>query len=108
MKESILKHCLKNAFDFGGKVNTKVVLGLAFRDNPLLKNDVPKLLKEIEKIAKEVESLSLEQIKVKLKQLAPELLKEKTEKKPEGPLKPLSNAQKGKVVVRIAPSPSGP
>ena len=108
MKESILKHCLKNAFDFGGKVNTKVVLGLALRDNPLLKNDVPKLLKEIEKIAKEVESLSLEQIKVKLKQLAPELLKEKTEKKPEGPLKPLSNAQKGKVVVRIAPSPSGP
>jgi len=80
---------------------------MTLRDNPELKKDVPALMKEIEKIAQEVEKLSPEKIKDKLKEIAPELLKEKIEKKIEGPLKELKNAQKGKVIVRIAPSPSG-
>src|SRR3989344_8526897 len=108
MKDIILKHCLKNALDFNGKVNPKVVLGLTLRDKPELKKDVPKVLKEIEKTAKEVEKLSPEEIKSKITDVAPELLQEKKENKIEGPLKPLPNAKKGKVIVRIAPSPSGP
>jgi glutamyl-tRNA synthetase len=106
MKGIILKHCLKNAFDFG-KINPKVVLGLTLKDSPNLKKDIPKLLKDIEKIAKEVESLSKEELQTKLQELAPELLQEK---KPEvkGPLKQLPNAHQGKVILRIAPSPSGP
>lgn len=106
-KEVILKHALKNALDFSGKVNAKVVLGLTLRELPELKKEVPAVIKEIEKTIKEVEKLSPEEIKKQLQKMAPELLKEKKEKKPEGPLKPLKNAQKGRVVVRIAPSPSG-
>ena len=108
MKDSILKHALKNALEFNGKVNKNVVLGLVLRDNPALKKDIPKLLKEIEKVIKEVEALSPAKIKKELQKLAPELLQEKKEEKEEGPLKALPNAAKGKVVVRIAPSPSGP
>jgi len=107
MKEIILKYALKNAHDFGGKVNDKVVLGSVLREHPELKTDVPKVLKEIQNVIKEVSKLNQEQIKAKLEQLAPELLEEKKEEIL-GPLKPLPNAVKGKVVVRIAPSPSGP
>src|SRR3989344_4423046 len=108
MKDIILKHALKNALDFAGKVNKNVVLGAVLRDNPGLKKDVPKVLKEIDAVIKEVEMLPAAKIKKDLQKLAPELLKEKKEEVQEGPLKPLPNAVKGKVVVRIAPSPSGP
>ena len=108
MKDIILKHALKNALDFNGKVNKNVVLGMILKDNPALKKDVPKVLKEIEKIINDVEMLPLPKIKQQLQKLAPELLHEKKEEKEEGPLKSLPNATKGKVVVRIAPSPSGP
>ncbi len=108
MKDIILKHALKNALDFAGKVNKNVVLGAVLRENPALKKDVPKLLKEIESVMKEVEALPPAKIKKDLQKLAPELLQEKKEETIEGPLKPLPNAVKGKVVVRIAPSPSGP
>ena len=108
MKDIILKYALKNALDFNGKVNKNVILGLVLRGNPTLKKDVPKVLKEIEKVISDVEMLPLAKIKQQLQKLAPELLQEKKEEKVEGPLKPLPNAEKGKVVVRIAPSPSGP
>ena len=108
MKDIILKYALKNALEFSGKVNKNVVLGAVLRDNPALKKDVPKLLTEIESVIKEVETFSPVKIKKDLQKLAPELLQEKKEEMQEGPLKPLPNAAKGKVVVRIAPSPSGP
>ena len=106
MKDTILKHCLKNIYQFGS-VNPKVVLGLTLRDNPELKKDVPKVLKEIDNTIKEISSLSKEEAKSKLEEIAPEQLQEKKEEV-KGPLKPLPNAKEGKGVVRIAPSPSGP
>lgn len=108
MKQTILKYALKNALDFNGKANAKVVLGLTLKDKPELKKDVPKLLKEIENMVAEIAQLPLPEIKKQLKKIAPELLKKEKEEKIIGPLKPLPNAIKGKVVVRIAPSPSGP
>jgi glutamyl-tRNA synthetase len=104
MGGSIEKYCLKNAYDFGS-VNPKVVLGLVLRENPELKKDVPKVLKQIEETIKEISKLSKEEIKAKLPK---ELLKEKKKEVVKGPLKELPNAKQGKVVVRIAPSPSGP
>src|SRR3989344_1308922 len=51
--------------------------------------------------------MSLNEQRKELESIAPELLEEK--KKEEGPrLKPLPNAEKGKVIMRMAPSPSGP
>ncbi len=106
MKQIILKHVLKNALDFQGKANLKVVRGQVLKEDPGLKSDVPGVLKEIEQAATEISELPLAEIKKRLQGLAPELLQEKkTEIK--GGLKPLSNAETGKVVVRIAPSPSG-
>ncbi len=108
MKDIILKQVLKNAFDFQGSINQKAILGMILRENPDLKKDVPAVMKEIEKASKDVSKLKVEEIQKKLAQLAPELLREEKEVSVEGPLKALPDAQKGKVVVRIAPSPSGP
>ena len=108
MKNIILKHVLKNALDFNGKVHDKAVLGQVLREKPNLKKEVPKVLKEINITIKEIERLNSAEIKKKLTKLAPELLKEKKQDKNKGPLKELKNAKKGKIVVRIAPSPSGP
>jgi glutamyl-tRNA synthetase len=104
MKEVIEKYCLKNAYDFGS-VNSKVVLGLVLRENPEFKKDVPSVLKQIEETIKEISNLSKEEIKAKLPK---ELLQEKKKEVAKGPLKELPNATEGKVIVRIAPSPSGP
>ncbi len=107
MHALIRKYVLKNAFDFQGKANSKVVLGAVLKEKPELKSDIPKLLKEIETAVKEVEKLSAEKIRKELEKNAPELLQLKQEAPREG-LKPLAQAEQGKVVVRIAPSPSGP
>lgn len=112
MKNIVRKYVLKNAHDFNGKVNDKVVLGLVLKEKPELKNDVPAVLKEIQVAAREVEKLSFEKISEQLTEIAPELLTSSKElalqrESKEGPLKPLPNAEKGKFVVRIAPSPSG-
>ncbi|MBS3115965.1 glutamate--tRNA ligase [Candidatus Woesearchaeota archaeon] len=107
MQKTILKFALKNAADFSGKVNKNVVLGQTLRERPEFKKEVPFLIKEIENVVKKVEALTVEQIQKKLLTIAPELLQQKEEVLP-GPLKPLPNATIGKVVVRIAPSPSGP
>ncbi|PIN73711.1 glutamate--tRNA ligase [Candidatus Woesearchaeota archaeon CG10_big_fil_rev_8_21_14_0_10_45_16] len=106
MNSKILTYVLKNALDFNGSVNPKAVLGMVLRDDPSLKGDVPGVLKDIEKVITEIKPLNQQQIKEKLQKLSPELLEEK-EEVTAGPLKALPNAVKGKVVVRIAPSPSG-
>lgn len=100
----VLKYVLKNSLDFGSVRNT-VVLGLILRENPELKNDVPKLMQEINSIIQEVSVLSKEEIKSRLEKSFPELLVEKKEESL-GPLKPLPNAEMGKVVTRLAPEPS--
>ena len=108
MRNIVLKYVLKNALEFGGKANSKVVLGAVLKENPNLKKDVPLLMKEIDMLIKEVGEYGVEEIKRQLVKEAPELLSQKKEVKVDGPLKPLPNAIKGKLVVRIAPSPSGP
>ena len=79
MKSLILKHALKNAFDFNGSVNDKVVLGAILKESSELRTKVPEVLKEIQVAIKEVSKLSKEEIKKKLEKLDPELLKEKKE-----------------------------
>src|SRR3989338_3303313 len=106
MKDSVRKYVLKNAYNFNGKVNDKVVLGLVLKERPELKKDVPAVLREIQTVSKEVETLSQQQLKKELKKLAPELLKEQKKKKKEK-LNPLPGGEKGKEVGRGAPSPRG-
>ena len=106
MKKIVLKWVLKNYSEFGS-VNAKFVMGMCLREEGSLKKDVLKLMKEIEKAIGSVDKLGKEGAKKKLKKDFPEMVGEKKEKK-KGPLKELPGAAKGKVVVRIAPSPSGP
>ncbi len=108
LQKTILKFSLKNALDFKGSVNPKVVLGMTLRESLEYKKDVPNVMKEINATIQSVKDMSAEEIKSKLEEIAPELLQEKKVEKIKGPLKELPNAEKGKVVVRIAPSPSGP
>ncbi len=108
MKDRILPHALHNAIAFQGKGNSKVVLGAVLKEHPDLKRDVPALMKEIDAVLKEISSHTIEQMQQKLDHLRPDLTKPITCEIPQGPLKPLPNACKGEVIVRIAPSPSGP
>src|SRR3989338_4323362 len=103
----ILKYILKNALEYQGKANPKAVLGLILKENQPLRNDVPAVLKKIEQSIIDISKLTPAQQQEKLQRLAPELLQQEKEPTIEGPLKPLPNAEKGKVIVRIAPSPSG-
>lgn len=102
----IEKHVLKNAVDFQGKANPNAVLGRVLAEHPELKKDVPSVMKQIQETIKNVGKLSLDEQKKKLASLAPDLLKEKKEVK-EKTLE-LPQVKKGTVVLRFAPSPSGP
>jgi glutamyl-tRNA synthetase len=105
MKQLVEKHVLKNAIDFQC-ANPKAVLGKVLGENPQLRKDVSAVAKVIAEIIKKVSKLTKEEQKAKLKKISPELLvkkKVKKEKKLE-----LNGAEKRNVVMRFAPSPSGP
>lgn len=105
MEEEILKQCLINAVKHGGKAKDDAVLGKILAKNPELKEKRKEILKKIKEIVKKVNSLSLEEQKRKLEEFGMKLKKTKVEKKE---LPPLPNAEIGKVVMRLAPYPSGP
>jgi len=102
MRKLIYKHALKNAQDHG-KANPKAVLGKVLAEKPELKGRMKELLSLIEDVVGEVNSLPEEKIAAELK--GHEFVKRKAKK--EG-LPDLPGAEKGKVVLRFAPNPSGP
>jgi len=106
IKDIILKHALKNAISYGGKASAGAVLGHVLAGNPNLRQNVPEVKKEIDKILAQVNSLSLAAQEAKLLSLAPEMLEEKRAEVRIS-LPELPNAEKGKVVMRFEPSPSG-
>lgn len=108
MKDLILKYALQNAIKYNGKANSGALIGRIIQEKPELKHRLKELSKDINETVKEVNALSVEEQTNKLKIIAPEMLEEK-EKVEYNPLdKPLPNAVDGKVVTRVAPSPSGP
>ena len=107
MKAEVRKFVLQNAVQFKGKANPKSIVGKIMGAFPESRADPKGTIALISQIADEVNSLSLDQQIEELKQSAPEMLEKKEHEKKEG-LKPLLDAEKGKVVMRFAPSPSGP
>lgn len=103
MRELVLKHALANAVQFNGKANENAVLGKVLAERPELKDEIKELRKEISKTVKEVNSWSLEKQKKELEKIG----YEKPEKVEREGLPPLPDAVKGKVVMRLAPFPSG-
>ena len=107
MKTEIRKHALQNAVQFKGKANPKSLVGKIMGAFPEARADPQGTMALISEVTDEVNSLSPEQQIEELKQSAPEMLEKKVHEKREG-LKPLPDAEKGKVIMRFAPSPSGP
>ena len=100
--KKIRAYALKNAVAYKGRAQQGAIISALFNEG-LKKQDVKKYIKKISEIVKEVNSLSLEEQKKEFEKLEGEVSKRKVR---EG-LPELPGAKKGKVVMRIAPSPSG-
>ncbi len=105
MKEVVLKYVLQNAIRYNGKANAGAVIGKILAENPNLKENIEELKEQVIDIIKDVNSLSFETQVEKLTKIAPELLEEK--KKEEIKKLPDLPDVKNKVVMRLAPYPSG-
>ncbi len=106
MEENIRKYALINALKFGGKANPGTIIGHLMKDDPTVKNNLKTINPLIQKIVAEVNSMNIESQKAMVEEKYPDALEEKVHEKKEG-LKDLPNVN-GKVVMRFAPSPSGP
>ena len=106
--ESARKYALQNAVLHGGKADPKAVLGRLLAEDPLLRPRAKQLAAEVARVVEAVNALETEAQRAELEVLAPELLERvKAEAGPKE-LPPLPDAVEGKVVLRLAPYPSGP
>lgn len=103
----IRKWALANAVRYEGKANFGSVLGKLLAEKPELKDQLRTLTREIKLAIDAVNALGLDAQRAELQKTAPELLEVKHEKQ-EHVLKELPKAEQGRVVMRMAPSPSGP
>ncbi|MEM5875076.1 MAG: glutamate--tRNA ligase [Candidatus Aenigmatarchaeota archaeon] len=104
LRNVALKYSLLNAKKFG-KASEDAVIKKIFLEYPDLKKEVKKVLEIVKDVVREVNSYSLEKIEERIKELG--IVEERKEEKKEI-LPPLPNAEEGKVVMRLAPFPSGP
>lgn len=103
MKDLILKHTLINAVEHGGKADPQAVIGKIIAEDVHAKEKIKELIGQIKKTVEEVNSWSLEKQEKEMKKFG----KIEKEVKEEG-LRELPNAKLVKVVMRLAPYPSGP
>ncbi len=105
MRDLIYKHTLLNAVEHNGKADVQAVLGKVISEDASAKDKIKEIIPEIKKIVKDVDSLSLNEQQNLLKKLGVE---HEEKKVVQAGLHELPNAVKGKVVMRLAPYPSGP
>ncbi len=105
IKKDIRKFALLNGskFDY---VNPGSVISALIAEHPSIKKNMKEVQTMMKPIINEINKMSKDERLQELKDVAPELLEEKKVEKREG-LKDLPNVKRA-VVVRIAPSPSGP
>jgi glutamyl-tRNA synthetase len=103
----VRKYALDNARKHEGRAAQGSIIGGLIAEMPDVKAKLKELGKDIKKILDSVNKMSIEEQTEELGKIAPEMLERKkiVEIKE---LKELSDAKRGKVVMRIAPSPSGP
>jgi glutamyl-tRNA synthetase len=102
----IEKITLKNAITHGGKADVGSVVNKFIGNFPELKPMIREIIGQIREAVTEINGISLEDQIEMAKRLYPELLVEE-KKSNEHPLAELKNVR-GRVVMRMAPSPSGP
>ncbi len=104
----IEKYALENASKYNGKAVLGSVLGKVLKEMPDARKDMKKLSLLINEKIKEINSMKPEAQLKAVQEKYPELLEEKPREK-KGELKELENVDPKKgVVMRFAPSPSGP
>ncbi|HWG91907.1 MAG TPA: glutamate--tRNA ligase [Candidatus Thermoplasmatota archaeon] len=105
------KYALENAVKHGGKANPGAVVGKIMGENPDLRAHAKTIPQWSAATVAEVNTLTAEQQRAEFEAYQAEFeakAKAKADAKSAFPLKPLPNAEKGKVVMRLAPNPSGP
>jgi len=106
IEQIVEKHVLDNALKFDGKANPKSVVGNVIGEFPEAKKDMKTINKLIAETVNKINKLSLQKQKDLAKKF-PEIF-EKKEKPKEKELKELEAAKNSEIVMRFAPSPSGP
>lgn len=99
-----LKHALLNATQHDGKANEKAVLGKVLSEDENLKKKIKSIIPVVRSAVKKVNVMQISEQKKELEKFK---IRRKKKVKDIG-LSPLPNAVKGKVVMRLAPFPSGP
>lgn len=106
--ESARKFALQNAVLHGGKADAKAVLGRMLAEDPSLRTKAREAAAHVEQVVAEVNRSPVDAQRAQLELLAPELLERTAVAVGPKELPPLPNAVDGKVVLRLAPYPSGP
>ncbi len=101
-KNKIKAYALKNAIAYQGKANPGAIVSGLFAEG-LEKNKIKDFMPKIQEVIKEISKLSLEEQKKEFEKLKSET----SEREVREGLPELPHGEKG-VVMRIAPSPSGP
>ncbi|NOQ56103.1 MAG: glutamate--tRNA ligase [Nanohaloarchaea archaeon] len=96
---------LLNAKRFNGQANPKALLGSLLAEFPDYRKDIQELQEIINSITQEINSMTLDEQEKIIKN---EHITDRPKKEKRTGLPELRNAIKGKVVMRIEPSPSGP
>ena len=105
LRERALKWALKNAIDHDGKAMVGPVIAKILGESPELRSEIERVKEAARQAVEEVNEMSLDQQRELLEKIAPELLAAK--KIEEKKLPPLPGAEKGRVVTRLPPEPSG-
>ncbi|MCD6371461.1 MAG: glutamate--tRNA ligase [Candidatus Aenigmarchaeota archaeon] len=105
LEKIILKNVLKNALLYSGKANLKAVIGKVVSENPELKPKIKEVIERAKKIIERVNSMSPEEQKKIAEKLGIKIEKKRGEDKVELPSLP--GGEEGKVIMRLAPFPSG-
>ena len=102
--KKILLASLENAIKHDGKANVNAVLGIVLSKSPELKKNIKELQKNVSDVVSNINNMTLEEQKLQFKNLGGEI----TEKKEEERKLPELKNVKGKIIMRLAPYPSGP
>ena len=99
---------LTNAVKFGGKPNVKAIMGKIMSQKPELRSQIKLIKPLLDEMIIEITKITLEVQKEKLLELDPSALEKKETKKEKKELPELLNTQNyDKIVMRLAPYPSG-
>lgn len=99
---------LKNAVEFNGVPNKKAVMGKLMAERSDLRSEAKMVIPLLDLIIKQISNLSIEEQKKKLLKLDPSALEKKETQEEKKELPELPNLEKfKKVVMRLAPYPSG-